>query len=162
MTGSSKCADARPVRSPDNSAFKTPLAPCMRRLISLRSCVVAFAMAIPRTPHRVVRRKIVAGLTDDRCAPFTAQHGLYGALLSDREDNDRHPVFSGKREGGTVHDPEILLDGLLVADFFVTLGFRVFFGVSGVNTVDIGGFEHGLRLQLSRPQHGGRIGREIR
>src|SRR5262249_56861991 len=109
----------------------------MRRLISLRSCVVAFAMAIPRTPHHVARRKIVAGLTDDGCAPFTAQHGFYGALLSDREDNDRHPVFSSKREGGAVHDPEILLDCLLVPDFVLTLRFWVFFAVVVLHTLDI-------------------------
>src|SRR6202140_4784124 len=126
MTGSSMCTEALPVRSPDNSVFKTAPAPCMRRLMSLISCV-SFAMAIPRTRSRYLTG--ADRLANHGRAAFATQNGLDCALVGDREHNDRHPVFPGKREGGRIHHPQVFLDCFLVAELVVTLGFGVLLGI---------------------------------
>src|SRR6185437_5959424 len=147
MTGSSICAEARPVRKPDSSVLSTALAPCMRRLISFKSCV-AFVIAIPPTcllhlkaasknPHFAS----AVMLTDDGRASLAAQHRFYRGFFRDRKHDDRYTIFAGKRESGPVHHPEILFEGLLVAQLFVSLCLGVFLGVGGINAVDIGRLE---------------------
>ena len=61
-----------------------------------------------------------------------------------------------------IHDPQMLLNRLLVTEFLVTLGLRVFLGVRGVDPIHIGGLEHGLAFEFRRAQHGGGVGGEIR
>ncbi len=56
----------------------------------------------------------------------------------------------------------MLLDRLLVTESVVTLGFRVFLRVGGVDAVHIGGLEHGLAFEFGRAQHGGGVGGEKR
>src|SRR5579862_7964133 len=158
MTGSSMCAEARPVRNPDNSPLSAATAPCMRRLISLMSCV-ASAMAI--SPERVLSIPTVRGLTHDRRPALAAQHRRNRSRLTDRENDDRRPVLASKREGSAVHDPQILLDCLLVAEALVTPGSGVFLRVRRINAVNIGGLEHRLAVELGRPQHRGGVGRKI-
>src|SRR3974390_780502 len=165
MTGSSMWVEARPVRSPDNSVLSTALAPCMRRLISLMSCVVAVVMDVPRTRRSQAQEARRSGywyvparnLADDGRASLATQNGLDRTPLGNRKDDDRHPVFPGKREGGGIHDPQILLNGLLVAQALVPLGFRVFLGVGGVNPVHAGGLQHCMALELGCPQYRGRV-----
>ena len=78
----------------------------------------------------------------------------------DREHDDRHTVFPGKREGGGVHD----LRSLSIASWWVSrvvaLGLGVLLRIGGVDAVDIGGLEHGLGVQLGGAQHRGGVGGE--
>src|SRR5215471_18012100 len=99
--GSSKPAEARPVRSPPSSCFKSWIAPCMRRLSSLRSCV-GLAMATSRGWTNCEHAApLAAGMSllfaDDGEASLPAQHRGDRPLLADREHNDRHTVFPSKR-----------------------------------------------------------------
>src|SRR5262247_1414429 len=115
-TGSSRLADARPVRSPPNSCFSSWIAPCMRRLSSLMSCV-GFAMASPSNSLAdaplVCRRACCNCLiADGGGAPFAAQHRRDRSFFADREHDDRHTVFLGKREGGGIHHFQVALDRL--------------------------------------------------
>src|SRR5215470_11203697 len=115
-TGSSRLADARPVRRPPSSCFKDCKAPCMRRLSSFMSCVAA-AMAMPLESRLVERCSSALSdqleqqqsadgplRIDDGRAPLSLQDRLNRSLGMDREHDDRHMVFLGKREGGGVHD----------------------------------------------------------
>src|SRR5712671_5317711 len=72
--------------------------------------------------ERPIRR---ASRIDHRGAALTAEHGLDRSLLPDREHDDRHTIFPGKREGGRVHHFEVLLDRLLMGQAVVSLGFFV-------------------------------------
>ena len=47
-----------------------------------------------------------------------------------------------------------------MAEPVVTFRLGVFFGVSGINAVDIGGLEYGLGFELCGSQHRGRISRK--
>ena len=46
-------------------------------------------------------------------APGAAQDGFDRSRLPDREHDDRHTVFAGKRKRGGIHDLEVALDRLL-------------------------------------------------
>src|SRR5579883_2996083 len=134
------------------------MAPCIRRLSSLMSCV-AVAMAnpsvapCPRVYARGCRRTRAANVglpgpregsrTDECRAPFSSQSSQDRTLLPDREHNDRHTVFPGKRECCGVHDLEVLLERLVVGQPLIMLGPGVPLGVSAIDAVDVGGFEHG-------------------
>ena len=93
---------------------------------------------------------------------FAAQDGFDGTLLGDREYDDRHTVFAGKRESRAIHHLQVLLNRFLMADFVVSLGLGVLFRISAVNPVDVRCLEHRLRLQFRRAQHGCGVGREER
>src|SRR4029077_1000680 len=109
---------------------------------------------LPRSGLQVSARP----LADDGKAPFSAQHLLDRALLPDREYDDRHTVFLGKREGRGIHDLQAFIQGLLMAEAIVALGFRVPLGVGGIDPVDVGGLEHGAAAHLGSAQHRGGIG----
>src|SRR5262249_39443363 len=91
---------------------------------------------------------------------LAAQYGFDSALLGNRKHDDRHTVFAGKRESRSVHHLEVLLERLLMTDFVVPLGFRVFLRIGGIDAVDICRLEDGLSLQFCRSQDGSRIGRK--
>src|SRR5262245_39586060 len=89
----------------------------MRRLSSFMSWVAA-AMAMP-LESRLVERSASASSdqlerqqisrrpplrTDNGRAPLPLQDRLNRSLDVDREHDDRHMVFLGKREGGGIHD----------------------------------------------------------
>src|SRR5580658_11369294 len=91
-------------------------------------------------------------LADDGKAPFSAQHLLDRTLLPDREYDDRHTVFLGKREGRGIHDLQALIQGLLMAQPIIAFGLRVLFRIGGIDAVDVGGLEDGLAAHLGRAQ----------
>src|SRR5262245_40019461 len=148
-TGSSRLADARPVRSPPNSCFSNWIAPCMRRLSSLRSCV-GFAMANLTSVGRY--RKLPAGvgggfapsIADNGGAPLPAQHCGNRSFLADREHDDRHTIFPSKREGGGIHHFQVALDRLARRQTVVAHGFLVLLRVGAIDPIDVGRFEHSL------------------
>src|SRR5215470_6812370 len=171
-TGSSRLADARPVRRPPSSCFKTCKAPCMRRLISFMSCVAA-AMALPLESRLVERSGSTSSdrwydsdqpacpLRTDNCrAPLPLQDRLNRSLGVDREHDDRHMIFLGKREGGSIHDFQPALERLPVGQAVITLSGVVLLGISAVNPIDVGRFQDHLRSDLRGAKHGGRVSRE--
>src|SRR5262249_9406700 len=158
-TGSSRLVDARPVRRPPSSCFSSWIAPCMRRLSSLMSWV-GFAMAIPfkhvwsilhaRRSLAGVGESLFASICDGGGASLPAQHCRDRSFLPDREHDDRHTVFPGKREGGGVHDLQVAFDRLLMGQAPVAFGVFVLVGVRIVDPVDIGRFEHGFGTDFGR------------
>src|SRR5215813_1960214 len=111
---------------------------------------------------RAALRADPASPADDGRSALAAQHGFDRASLADREHDDRYTVFTGKRKGGGVHDLEVTLDRLIVAQPLVALGLGVDLRVGAVDAVDIGRFEHRLRVDLGGPQDRGGIGGEER
>src|SRR5262245_4086684 len=112
----------------------------MRRLISLMSCVVMFVIEIPRncllgfTSSCVrtcseIRTSARSTLSDNCRVTLAAQNSFDGTFLGNREYDDRHTVFTGKRESRAVHHLQILLERFLMADFVVPLGLGVLFRI---------------------------------
>src|SRR6516164_2409426 len=161
-TGSSRLAEARPVRSPPNSCFNSWIAPCMRRLSSLMSCV-GFAMAIPSNKlvdpasfcvtHDAMADS--ASSADDGGAPFPAQHRRDCLLFADREHDDRHTIFPGKREGSGIHHFQVALDCFLVGQAVIAFGVLVLLRIGAVDSIDVGRLEYRLGADLCRGQHRG-------
>ena len=82
--------------------------------------------------------------------------------VADREHDDRHTVFAGKRECGRVHDLVVALDRLRMGQTVEPLGGRVLFRIGAVDAVDIGGLQHRLRADFGGAQDRGGIGGEER
>src|SRR5689334_25059538 len=78
---------------------------------------------------------ILSSSADESGAALAAQNGRNRTRLADREHDDRHTVFPGKREGRRVHDLEIALDRLLVGQTIVALSLRVLLRVRAVAAV---------------------------
>src|ERR1700675_2481276 len=112
---------------------------------------------LPRSGRQVGARL----LADDGKSPFSAQHLLDRALLPDREYDDRHMVFLGKREGRGVQDLQALIQGLLMAQAIIALVLRVLLRIGGIDAVDIGRLEDSVAGHLGRAQNGRGIGGEI-
>src|SRR5277367_3153296 len=102
-------------------------------------------------PWRLARSGRQAGarlLADGGKAPFSAQHLLDRALLPDREYDDRHTVFLGKREGRGIHDLQTLIQGLLMAQPVIALGLRITLRIGGINPIHVGCLEDGAAAHL--------------
>src|SRR5262245_19762755 len=149
-TGSSRLADARPVRSPPNSCFSNWIAPCMRRLSSLRSCV-GFAMANLTSVGRY--RKLPAGvgggfapsIADNGGAPLPAQHCGNRSFLADSEHDGRPSIFPGKRGGRCIHHFPVALHPLARRQAVVAHRFLVLLPVRAIEPIRVGRFEPRLR-----------------
>src|ERR1700723_612717 len=98
----------------------------MRRLRSFMSNVVVIIRSVACSPASIRRagrsRKIS---TDGGEVPFSAQDVLDRALLADREDDDRHTVFLGKRERRRIHDLQAPVQRLLMVEAVVSGRLRV-------------------------------------
>src|SRR5215469_18013873 len=93
-------------------------------------------------------------LADGREVPSSAQDVLDRAMLADREHDDRHTVFLGKRERSRIHDLQPAIHGFLMVEPVKALGFGIMFRIRRIDAVDIGGLEYGVALHLGRPQNG--------
>src|SRR5262249_41071008 len=165
-TGSSRLAEARPVRRPPSSCFNNWIAPCMRRLSSLMSCV-GFAMAFLEQNDRSRLTCCARGgdrhsIADDGGAPFPAQHRRDRSLFADREHDARHTIFPSRREGGAIHYFQVAFERLLMGQPVKAFGTAIVLRVGAIDAVDIGGLEHRLGTELGGPQHGGGIRGEER
>src|SRR6476659_11358743 len=102
-------------------------------------------MASPETavlPIRECRELPPDFKSSDECgAPLAAQNGSDRTRLADREHDDRHTIFPGKREGRRVHDLQLAPDRLLMAQAVVTCRARILFGICAIDPVDISGLE---------------------
>src|SRR5262245_36835763 len=101
----------------------------MRRLSSAKSWV-GVAMAASRSS--AMSCELLETLADHRCASAPSQHGFDRTGLRDRENDDRHQVLAGKREGGGVHHFEPARDRLLMRDAVETVGRGVLLGVGRI------------------------------
>src|SRR6516162_4000545 len=98
MIGSSRLADARPVRNPPNSLRNTSRAPSMRRWRSLRSTSSGMAC---------LSWECSAWLTDDRISPAAAEDLGETAILKYREHEDRDAVLACERNCRGIHHLQI-------------------------------------------------------
>jgi len=101
-------------------------------------------------------------LANGREVPSSAQNVLDRAMPADREYDDRHTVFLGKRERGCVHDPQAAIHGFLMVEAVKAFGLGIVFRIRSIYPIDIGSLENGVTLHLSSPQNGRRVGGEIR
>src|SRR6516225_7733425 len=97
--------------------------------------------ASPPRPCAVAIRRLSAlwppTLADGREMAFSTQDGMDRAMLTDREHNDRHTVFLSKRERGCIHDLQPPIHGFLMVEMIKTGGFRIMFGICGIDAVDV-------------------------
>src|SRR5262245_14693953 len=68
--------------------------------------------------------------TDQRRAAFATQNRRDRTWHADRKHDDRHTVFPGKREGGGVHDLQIAIERVLMAEPVIAFRFGVLLWVS--------------------------------
>src|SRR5215813_9397965 len=146
MTGSSRCADARPVLRPANSRRNTSKAPSMRRFNSL--------MSAPDT--------VLPLVLDDREPALAGQDVGEGPLLVNREYQNRNPVFTRQRDGGRVHHLEVPREHFEVAEALVTLGVGLLARVGAVDSIDLGALEQDVAAHLRGAQRGCRVRGEER
>src|SRR5580704_3529645 len=83
------------------------------------------------------------------------QDGLDRGRARNREDDDRHMVLPGKREGSRVHDLEVAFDRFVVGEPIVAFGARVLLRIGAVDTIDISCLEHGVAAHFGRAKDGG-------
>ena len=93
---------------------------------------------------------------------FAAEEGGEVAALVHVEDDDGHVAVGAEGVGGLVHDLEALGDGLVEGEFVVFDGGGVFFRVGGVDAVDAGAFQQGVRTDLEGAEGGAGVGGEER
>src|SRR5215471_12143068 len=146
MTGSSRCADARPVLRPANSRRNTSRAPSMRRFSSL--------MSAPDT--------VLPLVLDDREPALAGQNVGEGPLLVNREYQNRNPVLTRQRDGGRVHHLEVPREHLEVAESVIALGIGLLARIGAIDSIDLGALEQNVAAHLRGAQRRRRIGGEER
>src|SRR6516165_870440 len=99
MIGSSRLAEARPVRNPPNSLRNTSRAPSMRRRRSLRSTSSGMALSF--------RVDALSWFANDRVSPAAANNLGETAVLKNREHKDRDAVLAGQRYCRRIHHLQI-------------------------------------------------------
>src|SRR6516162_10551761 len=120
---------------------------------------------LPWCPPRSERLFLLWCLTpsaDRGEVTLAAQDGLNRTGLPDREDNDRHTVLPGKREGRRIHDFQVAVERFLVVKMVVALGGRIALGIRGIDAVDIGRLENCVATHLGSAQDCCRVGGKIR
>src|SRR6202521_4892747 len=175
MIGSSRLAEARPVRKPPNSCFSTPRAPRIRRSISFRSKPDMSPSLLPASRATLERNSGQAPFGNQdalKALPWGSivyggrgalplQHESQATLALDGKHNYRNPIVPGKGDCGAIHDAQILLKDVVIAQPVVTTGIWGRFRVGAVDAVDLSSLEKRLAAHLGGPEHRGRIGGEI-
>src|SRR5260221_1181706 len=80
------------------------------------------------------------------------------AANADVEHDETQAVVAAQRDRGRIHDLEIPVQDIHVADAGEEHRGGVLLGVPGVDAVHLGAFEHDVRPDLDRAQHGGGVG----
>src|SRR5579863_9298888 len=104
----------------------------MRRLRSFMSNVVIVMTRSNDTFPAVVGAPVTRTLTDGGEVPFPAQNVLDRAMLPDREHDDRHMIFLGKRERRRIHDFQAPIQRLLMVEMLEPGGFRILLGIGSI------------------------------
>src|SRR5215472_12915456 len=123
MTGSSRLAEARPVRNPANSLRSTSSAPSMRRR---RSLMMGSSLIAPLS------------LADDRETPLARHHVGKAAVGVDREHQNRNAVFARQRDGGGIHHLKVAREHIEIGEPLKTFGSPVLVRICAVDAVDLG------------------------
>jgi hypothetical protein len=97
---------------------------------------------------------------DQRAFVLAAHHTGQCAGLEDREDLQGQLLVTAQREGGGVHHLQVAHDGLVEGDLAVAGRGRILDRVGSVDTIDLGGLEDQLGVDLGTPQRGGRVSGE--
>src|SRR5688572_29504255 len=90
---------------------------------------------------------VSAGL-DDGEPPLPLDNAGKCTRPLQREDDDRQLVVARECDGCRIHDLEVLLEHLVIADAVVALGVRVLLRVAVVDAVDLGALEQDLARHL--------------
>ena len=158
MTGSSRLAEARPVRSPDKLGLQHRHRAVHAAVESLKSSPSSI-VAIP-DPRRLARGAQPAETSVPTASPATIRARAPGFV--NVEDDYRQSVVAGKRKGGGVHDREALRDRLLVGHVIVADGVRIAARVGGIDAVDLRALQQRVAFELERPQRRPAVGGEER
>jgi len=89
---------------------------------------------------------------------FAADHADDIAGFTHAEDHHGHVVVFAEGDCGRVHDAEVEAEDVVVGDLLELCSFVVDLGVSGVDTVDGGGFEEDVGFDLHGAEAGGGVG----
>src|ERR1043166_7272394 len=136
---------ARPVRTLARSALNA------WTLLSIFWSVVFF---------RSTMTMVTSSFVNEGALIFTQHHPAQGVLLEDVEHVDRQLLVAAQREGGGVHDLEVLADPLVEADPRGALRAGVALWGVGVPRVLLGSLEHDLGPHLAAAQRCRRVGGE--
>src|SRR5205807_7715623 len=103
-----------------------------------------------------MRQLYAVTLCCDKGADLFAADDAYDvAGLPHAEDHHGHVVVFAERDGGGVHDAEVEAEDVVVGDQVEFGGFFVCFWVGGVDSVDGGGLEADVGLDLHGAEAGG-------
>ena len=103
-----------------------------------------------------------AFLTDEGTDFFSHDDAFQIVRTEEVENDDRHLVVHAKREGSGIHDLQLLLQGVEIADIGKTFRLRIFLGIGIVDAVDLGGFEDDFGADFIGAQSGSGVSRKIR
>src|SRR5262249_36635919 len=147
--GSSKVAEARPVRSPPNSCCSADSEPSMRleNSSSLNSWGAAMA---------------TSSIANSGADAAAVEHVSEAAAFADGKHDDRNGVVAHERNGGGVHHLQIARQHLVVGQRVVARGFGILLGIGGVDAVDAGALEERIGIHLGGAQGGGGVSGEKR
>src|ERR1700691_6329847 len=130
---------------PESSCLSDVIAPCMRRLRSFMSTVVATAPSPGFSGPFPVRYPVLA---DSGEVTLATQDGLERTGLADRKNDDRHVVLPGKRERRRIHDFQVAIERFLVGEPIIAFRRRIPLGIGGIGSVHVGRLEHGIAAHL--------------
>src|SRR5580704_3696826 len=77
------------------------------------------------------------------------------------EDHDGHAVVHAQRDGGRIHDFQILVQDLAIGNLRKKFGVADFFGIGVVDAVDARGFEDDVGFNFHGAECGGGVGGKV-
>src|SRR5437588_273461 len=140
VIGSSRLADARPVRNPPNSLRNTSTAPSIRRRRSFSNASSGMALVLRS-----------AWSVDDGVTSSAAQNFGETPIFEDREHQNRNVVLARQRNRRGIHHPQIAGQDLQVIEPFKTPGDGGALGIGVVDAIDLGGLQECLASHFGRP-----------
>ena len=147
MTGSSRWAEARPVRRPPNSRRSASSAPSIRRFSSFISLVWPWR----RSPSQ---SEIIVYVP----LPVSTSARPPGSWIEKTRIGMR---FSrAKRDRRRIHDLEVARQHLVIGQLLVALGLGILLGIGAVDAVDLGALQHRVAAHLGGAQRRRRVGGE--
>lgn len=98
----------------------------------------------------------------ERADAISTDHLVNVPRLLEVEDQHRNVILAAHRKSGHVHDSEFPAHGFRECEFIELGRGRILLRIRGVDTVNLGGFQQNVALQLGRSQRGAGVGREER
>ena len=156
MTGSRRLAEARPVRSPDNSVFRTETAPCMRRLeiVEIKPSAPSLSSQIRRPGVPVSRRKPACRPPPPpRSAPRRPASWTLNTIIGS-------PLSRASAKAAVSMTARPLRDRLLVGHVVVADGLRIAARIGRIDAVDLRPLQQRVAFQLERAERRAAVGGE--